>query len=107
MNYGCDREELPAALRDLANWCDEIGGIPESMVEAARDLLEAWSQELLDELGPDDEEVDDEDGENNLEDASGYLSVLPPEWTDEISRSRRGTDVREDGQGVVLPAATQ
>ena len=33
------------------------------MVEAARDLLDVWSQELLDELG-----LDDEDEVNDIED---------------------------------------
>lgn len=98
MNYGCDRKELPAALRELANWCDEIGGIPDSMVEAARDLLEIWSQELLDELGPDDEELDDENEENDIERAGRYLSVLPPEWRDEIARLREGQTFERTGK---------
>jgi hypothetical protein len=59
VNYTCDRDEIPAALRELADWCADNGGKSDRMTEAARDLLELWSQELLDELGDPDEEEDE------------------------------------------------
>ena len=63
MNYNCDKAEIPAALRELAEWCVANGGVPDRMVEPATDLLEVWSQELLDELGDPNEESDEFDAQ--------------------------------------------
>jgi hypothetical protein len=56
MNCSCDRAQIPAALRELAAWCHGNGGMSDQMAAAARDLLEVWSHELLDELGDPNEE---------------------------------------------------
>jgi hypothetical protein len=53
MNCGCPKKEIPAAVRKLADWC-EGSGMSDRITEAARDLREVWSEELLDESGDDD-----------------------------------------------------
>jgi hypothetical protein len=40
VNYSCDRAQIPAALRELAAWCDGNGGKPDQMTEGAKDLYE-------------------------------------------------------------------
>ena len=64
MNYSCDRDEIPAALHELAEWCEANDDVPDNMVGPARDLLERWSAELFHEIeDPDEDDIGESDKE--------------------------------------------